>query len=156
MSELAKKILKERNLCMSYGEGPMSYVHSRDSVTLAEQLAAANQRIAELEKSAKELLDGWRNRCKFTEQWYAERWERLTQLCKEKGIWDEAACIMANGTVSTMEPPTYAVLLNRANHKADSLTAENAKLRELLRESIEWLDYVSLVDRIKQALGATP
>lgn len=44
----------------------------------------------------------------FTEEWYAVRFERLKDLCKEHGLWDKAAAIMANGTEDTYEPPSYA------------------------------------------------
>jgi hypothetical protein len=63
-------------------------------------------------------------------QWYAQRWERLKDLAKEHGIWDKAACIMANGTADSMEPPTYAQQLNEAKYRAEAAEAENAKLRE--------------------------
>ena len=71
-------------------------------------------------------------RAEHTEQWYAERVARLTDLAKEHGIWPEVACILANGTADSTEPPTYAQQLNVALARAESLATEIAHVREFL------------------------
>ena len=64
----------------------------------------------------------------FTEQWYAERFERLADLGKSAGCWDAMAAIIANGTADPYEPPTYAQQLVRANHRADVAERERDQL----------------------------
>ena len=60
---------------------------------------------------------------KWTQEWYAERFERLKDLAKERGCWPEMAAIMANGKLLTDAPPSYGYLLEVAKHRA---TASNA------------------------------
>lgn len=48
----------------------------------------------------------------FTEQWYAVRWERLRVFLKGTELEDKACAIMANGTATPEEPPTYAYQMN--------------------------------------------
>lgn len=60
----------------------------------------------------------------FTHEWYAERIARIEELAKEKGIWNEVACILANGTISSTEPPTYSILLNEAKYRAEQAEAQ--------------------------------
>ena len=77
---------------------------------------------------------------KFTEQWYAERFERLADLGKSAGCWDVMAAIIANGTADPYEPPTYAQQLVRANHRADVAERERDQLRaevDALRKDAE-------------------
>lgn len=62
----------------------------------------------------------------FSRQWYAERFRRLEDLGKQHGVWPEMAAIMANGTASAHETPTYAQQLNLALHKAERLEKANA------------------------------
>ncbi len=64
-------------------------------------------------------------RYRHTRQWNAERWERITAYAKERGFWNDIACIMANGTLTmsegvTYDPPTYAQQLNAAIHRAEA------------------------------------
>lgn len=59
-----------------------------------------------------------------TAQWYAERLERLKQMAKERGFWSEMAAIIANGTATAHEPPTYAQQLNMAKHRAEQAERE--------------------------------
>ncbi len=65
-----------------------------------------------------------------TQQWYAERLERLKDLCKEHSIWDKAAAIIANGN-PMHEPPTYAQQLNTMRHRAEAAEKELRKLGHL-------------------------
>ena len=69
------------------------------------------------------------SRREYTEHWYAVRIERLKDLAKERGIWDEMAAIIANGSASVTEPPTYAQQLNIAKHRAEAaeLRAQDAE-----------------------------
>lgn len=55
----------------------------------------------------------------FTEQWYAERLVRLRKLADDNGLTTEHCSIVANGTASATEPPTYAQQLNIAKHRAN-------------------------------------
>ncbi len=83
------------------------------ALILANDLARTKHENAELRRSRQ-----------FIEQWYAERVERISDLAKEHGIWNEVACVLANGTTSAAEPPTYAQLLNGERHKVARLTKE--------------------------------
>lgn len=78
----------------------------------------------------------------FTEQWYAERFERLADLGKSAGCWDAMAAIIANGTADPYEPPTYAQQLVRANHRADVAERERdqlrAKVEALRKDAVRW------------------
>ena len=71
-------------------------------------------------------------RLEFTRDWYATRIERLADLCKKHGCWDDASKILANGTTGIDDPPTYARTLNtlRARIAAAeaALDAAQAKL----------------------------
>lgn len=80
------------------------------------------------------LADAVKSR-NHTQQWYAERLERLKDLCKEHGIWDKAASIIANGSLMG-EPPTYAQQLNTAKYRAEA--AEKALLDFKLLYRDEW------------------
>jgi hypothetical protein len=64
----------------------------------------------------------------FDREWYGTRFERLKDLCKEAGIWDKAACIIANGSVSSSEPADYWSQLNVMRHRAEAAERELAKL----------------------------
>ena len=86
----------------------------------------------------------------FTEQWYAERFERLADLGKSAGCWDAMAAIIANGTADPYEPPTYAQQLVRANHRADVAERE----RDQLRAEVE--RYVPLHEAVQRAAGELP
>jgi len=64
-------------------------------------------------------LERAERRVQFTDEWYAVRFERLEKLCKEVGIWEQAAAVIANGMVNSQDPPTFAQLLNRTNHRRE-------------------------------------
>lgn len=92
-------------------------------------LPEANGEWVRYDQAAQLLAKVERSR-KFTEQWYAERIERLTDLAKEHGIWDEMACILANGTAAFDEPPSYARQLNMAKARAAKAEKELAEAKE--------------------------
>jgi hypothetical protein len=80
------------------------------------------------------VLEG---RLEHTHYWYAVRIERLKDLAKEKGIWHEVACILANGTLTGIvdgkahyEPPTYASQMNMLKWQVEKLTKELADAKE--------------------------
>lgn len=82
----------------------------------------------------------------FCQDWYAERWERLRKLIRDKApaIDDEACCVMANGTADAREVPTYGQLLGRKDLEierlrrlVDGLTARVAAQSELLGRAAE-------------------
>ncbi|MEW6316279.1 MAG: hypothetical protein AB1670_07790, partial [Pseudomonadota bacterium] len=68
-------------------------------MTVTQHLAALSAVTAERDRLQRNL--------NFTEQWYAERFERLADLGKSAGCWDAMAAIIANGTADPYEPPTY-------------------------------------------------
>jgi hypothetical protein len=84
------------------------------------RVEALSKRVKELEEERDTALA----RRQFTENWYGVRLERLKDLAKQHGIWHEMASIIANGTAHHSEPPTYAQMLNLAEHKAERLEKE--------------------------------
>jgi len=112
----------------------LDWMASRTAQTQADHMAALSALTAERDRVAHNLT--------FTEQWYAVRFERLSDLGKEVGCWDAMAAIIANGTADSQETPTYAQQLVRANHRAsvaederDDLRAKVDSLHELLLEA---------------------
>lgn len=87
---------------------------------LAEQVAGLEAENARLRRSRE-----------FCQDWYAARWERLRQLIHDdaRHIEDDACRVMANGTVSPDETPTYARTVSVLRNTVASLEAENARLR---------------------------
>lgn len=71
----------------------------------------------------------------FTKQWYAERLVRLRQLAEDNGLLTEHCSIVANGTASAMEPPTYAQQLNLAKHAAEAATQRAEDLQARLTKA---------------------
>lgn len=116
--------------------------------TLAPQLADALERVED--------------RLEYTQQWYAERCERLWHWAHEdKEHRSGYFAIMANGTETIHEPPTYAQQMNTLRHALERsedtaqrqaaeivigmrennrLKAENARLREALAAVCDALD----------------
>ena len=89
----------------------------KDEPTYAQKLEA---RITELEAENATLNEAKR----WSRDWYAVRWERLRDLLKDTDLWEQANCIMANGTASATEPPTYAQILNMQQYKIEALEKE--------------------------------
>jgi hypothetical protein len=92
-----------------------------EPTTLTREELAQRLTLAEAER------DRAIDRRDHTVQWYAERLERLKDFAKEHGHWPEVACIIANGTASPNEPPTYAQQLNMAKHRAEAAEKKLAK-----------------------------
>lgn len=74
-----------------------------------------------------------------TEAWYAVRWERLRELLRDTDLEEVACAIMANGSASFYEPPTYAQILyslqhdrSQAQNHADTLLTRIENLEQLL------------------------
>jgi hypothetical protein len=67
------------------------------------------------------------SRLTFTEDWWAAREARLRDLCKQHGCWNEAAAILANGTASPHETPTYAQTLAALRAEVAALRARAEK-----------------------------
>lgn len=103
-----------------------------DAIDLIKRQAEALQALEQQLNEARGERDEARSRREWTEQWYAERFERLRDLAKEKGIWSEAAAILANGTVSPMEPPHYGQQLNTTRHRAEAAERREEGLRKAL------------------------
>lgn len=97
---------------------------------LSEVDAAVDSLAAEMRAAAEKAED----RLAFTEEWYAVHEARLRDLLKDEHpeVWAKAASIMANGTASATEPPTYARKLNMMRFRA-----VNAVIAELNRERAE-------------------
>jgi len=82
-----------------------------------------------------ERLEELQASIEHTHQWYATRWEKLRALIEEHGseaLIGQAHCVMANGVRDTMDPPTYAQILNSTIHRLDALVRENRQLRARL------------------------
>jgi hypothetical protein len=138
----------------------------RNSVeaTSRRLLATAMDEIENLQKEATRL----RRQMAFTQEWYAVRFERLRDLGKQHGIWNEMACIIANGTANVSEPPSYAQLLNTALHRAkaaekerDHWKANHANevnrariLKERLDMPYERVDAYELIGELQAKLAA--
>lgn len=92
-----------------------------------EEASRLAERVAGLEAENVQL----RRSLDFCRDWYAERWERLRQLIHDdaRHIEDEACCVMANGTATPGEPPTYGQTVSVLRNTVASLEAENARLR---------------------------
>jgi hypothetical protein len=134
----------------------MSPKGSRDLVPGSERLRRArraariwrensgrkSQRIADLSERLKEVerqREEAEKKKEFTQQWYAERIRRITDTAKREGIWEEIACILANGTGDVYEPPTYAQILNSARCRAKKAEAALADRDRQVRELVEGL-----------------
>ncbi len=67
-----------------------------------------------IDKGLIDIIDKIRKEVDHTREWYAVRWRRLRDLIHENAlhIENEACSIMANGTATPKEPPSYATLLN--------------------------------------------
>jgi len=81
-----------------------------------------------------ELAEANRRR-EHTEQWYAVRCERLWHWAHEdEEHRGEYFSIIANGTTSGFEPPSYAQQLNMAKYRAEKAEAELAAAKaEIIR-----------------------
>lgn len=124
----------------SPGCGDDEPVRRGDGITFGHLRALASLKArAEAAEAEVERLT---RRAEFTEQWYAERIERLKDLGKAYGCWPEMAAIIANGTSTRQlddgsyhyEPPTYAQQLNTAKHRAEAAEARAERLESALRE----------------------
>lgn len=94
--------------------------------------------VAEVIRKLEEARNAAEWRHEFTEQWYAVRLEKLKDLGVARGIWDEMAAIIANGTDSPNDPVNYAQLLNMAKFRAE--TAEKAcEAMKADRERLDWM-----------------
>ena len=97
-----------------------------------------------------------KNRIQFTEDWYAVRIARLSELCKKHGCWEEASAILANGTVDSSEPPTYAQTLSLLRHEV-SLQASRIERAETSqrRMIVRWLRETALENLCNTNLTAS-
>lgn len=93
--------------------------------------------MATRETEAVERAEKAEKALEWTRQWYADRFRRIEDIAKREGIWEEVACIYANGTASADEPPTYAQQLNWAKHRADKAVADYRKAQALLTQLLE-------------------
>jgi hypothetical protein len=71
----------------------------------------------------------------FTQDWYAARIARLSDLCKQHGCWEEAAAILANGSTGPGDPPTYAQTLADLRAQVRQLTEERGGLQPRARKA---------------------
>jgi hypothetical protein len=67
-------------------------------------------------------------RCReHTEDFYASRWERLRTLVRSTDLDAPACAIMANGTATPDEPPTYPQRLAILTHERDEALRQLAR-----------------------------
>jgi hypothetical protein len=115
-SELSKAIRKEAN------------PPQRTTNEVVELLYNAAEAIDQLIIERDEAI---RSR-EHTNYFYACRLERLRQFAKDNGWLHEYSSIVANGTATVHEPPTYAQQLNMANYRAEKAELEIVKLKETI------------------------
>lgn len=130
--------------CGKISDGPIDHpmvcacaVDNGESFAIVEVVRASEaaryddeaERLGIVKEEYRAEAEAQRKRADYTEQWYAERIERLTDLAKEHGIWDRVASILANGTAEATEPPTYAQLLNVAKSRAEKAEAQRDEQR---------------------------
>jgi hypothetical protein len=75
------------------------------------------------------------DRLTFTQEWYAARHERLSQLVRKEATPEFKQhwfSVIGNGTAEAHEPPTYAQLLNTKQHTIDRMAHHIATLHQLL------------------------
>jgi len=107
-------------------------------MTDAELIAVLEERLARAVSSRE-----------HSRQWYAERFEVLKELCKEAGIWDRAAAIIANGREVGRAPSALTVQLNLMRHRAERAERNQEALRAAL---VELLDAFNPEPRIETEL----
>ena len=93
---------------------------------------------AEIEALRAEVARAERS-VEHTHQWYAVRLEKIKEVAKRVGLWSEVAAIIANGSSSIYDPPTYAQQLNLAKHAAKQ-QARAERLAEALRDAKELIE----------------
>lgn len=108
----------------------------RERAESAEQakmrLIAENDRLtANLDREANRRSE---SRVRFAQQWYATRWQHMDDWFRSPEMKGTEACrkwfsLVANGTATTGDPPTYAQQLNTIHHRAESAEALLATLR---------------------------
>ncbi len=79
-----------------------------------------------------EACDDARDTLEFTRQWWSVRVERLRDLAREHGCFREHCAIVANGTVTAREPPTYAQAMNTLTWRVEAAEKEVATMRGTL------------------------
>ena len=90
----------------------------------------------------------------FAHEFYATRWRRLRDLIHDNAlhIEEEACAIMANGTPTPNDPPTYDQLMNALRYERDNALEEFAEQKaETDAQRANWLEnaeYLELVDSL--------
>lgn len=127
---------------------PLSeYLYGREAsdnervVTIADAHAYAFRNVAhhtaakdaEIE-SLKAKVEKAERSVEHTHQWYAVRLEKIKEVAKRVGLWSEVATIIANGSSSIYDPPTYAQKLNMAKHETKAAEARAERLAEALHK----------------------
>jgi hypothetical protein len=83
-----------------------------------------------------ELLDEiekLKRSCKFTQEWYAQRWETLKDWARDHGH-TEVFSILANGIPTPQDPPTYAQQMNILKHGLKAAEAKIATVRKKIED----------------------
>lgn len=104
---------------------------------------------AEIEALRAEVAKAERS-VEHTHQWYAVRLEKIKEVAKRVGLWSEISAIIANGSGSIYDPPTYAQQLNIAKHETKAAEARAERLAEALRDAAEALQVAGLPGNAKQ------
>jgi hypothetical protein len=117
----------------------VSTYKNRDAIEGAVQ-TAIDSATAELRR---ELEEATRKR-EHTQQWYAQRWDRLKQWAKNEipeELSEQFFNIVANGTKDVWEaPPDHVLQFNLLLHERDSLKREVEELRGKLRRAEATID----------------
>jgi len=79
-----------------------------------------------------------------TQQWYGERWVRLTDELRDTEHWERVCNILANGTAEVTEPPTYAQQLNIAKYRAAEAERRHG---DALAHSIRYREFLESISR---------
>jgi hypothetical protein len=117
--------------------------------------------VDDVEARFKKALARMESRNSHTQHWYSTRIQRLGDLAKEKGFWDEAACIIANGSAGHHDTqPSYEAILNSYKYRAEQaekttsaqlttkdqeierMRAQRILLLEAADDALQWIDEV--------------
>lgn len=72
----------------------------------------------------------------FSDEWYSTRLQRLRDMVEQDAshLIDKFCNIVANGTGSSMEPPTYAQQMNSLKHKNARLAEQRDQLADFVAD----------------------
>lgn len=125
---------QEWGQCRACGGTNGHWEGCKGEAALEIELASLRAALAQSEQRRDEAIEAK----KFTQQWYAVRWERLKDWARNEipaDLREQFFCIVANATKSVLEPPTYGLQLNMMRHRAE-LAEERAAQSEQEQEKL--------------------